>query len=58
MSATNVVGTCSRCGGPVVVRHEQRPACSHCEAVVKANYGPVIETELPPSKPQLLNEST
>jgi hypothetical protein len=47
----NVIGTCSLCGGPVVVPSMMiNPValCSRCGAARKTSYGPVIPME-PPS---------
>lgn len=46
-----IIGTCSRCGGPVgypTVWYgtvPPVPTCSHCGATAKNPYGPVIPTE-------------
>ena len=46
-----VIGTCSLCGGPVVLDEPwygltpQTPRCSHCNATNKRPYGPLIDME-------------
>jgi hypothetical protein len=52
------VGTCSNCGGNVVVptfyysTHTPIPTCEKCGYTAKAS-GPVIPMEKPPSPPRL-----
>lgn len=51
-----VLGTCSICGGPVVVPtvyhsvNRPIPKCKHCGAIEKQNFGPIIP--MIPPKPQ------
>ena len=59
MSDPKVVGTCSLCGGPVVVPSVYHstsppvPICQSCGATQKTpRYGPIVEME----KKKLLNE--
>lgn len=46
MRLMQLIGTCSKCGGPVTVSDAWygTPSCDRCHAVVKNPYGPVIET--------------
>ena len=39
----NIIGTCSKCNGPV--EDGEVPTCKKCGAKKKQNYGPVIEME-------------
>jgi hypothetical protein len=43
------IGTCSECGGPVVVPDHDAwnptPHCAHCGAVARNPYGPRVEME-------------
>lgn len=53
-SNTNVMGTCSLCGG-LVISERDNPRCSSCGAQKKHTL-PIVEMEAPNPKPQLLNE--
>ena len=52
-----MIGTCSRCGGPVTVPEHwmgtQPPilSCQRCGATKRQPYGPVIEMDEPPVRP-------
>ena len=49
----HIIGTCSRCGGPVSVPNiwggviPPVPTCQNCGAVKRTKYGPVIDMEDP-----------
>ncbi len=51
-----ILGTCSRCGGPVTVPAvwngtiPPTPTCGRCGAVAVSGHGPRIETERPPKQ--------
>lgn len=50
-----IVGTCSNCGGPVIIPEHwmgtipPTPSCRKCQATAKPNHGPVVPMS-PPSK--------
>jgi rRNA maturation protein Nop10 len=51
----NRVGTCSKCGGPVVVplmMIHPTPHCQQCGAIAKNPHGPRIEMDEPKSQPK------
>lgn len=46
-----VIGTCSRCGGPVVMAEMSLYPVAHCEvcgSIASGLYGPTIQTQPPP----------
>lgn len=57
MEIQKTIGTCSRCGGPVVVMNQSSAACAACQGKAKPAFGPVIEVEAPVDTKKLLLES-
>lgn len=46
----DIIGTCSRCGGPVYQRPHAPPRCQRCGGVKaeRPDYGPIIDMAPPP----------
>ena len=64
MSDKYTVGTCGNCGGPVeqyrylhIVGPFPPPKCSRCGATSKNAYGPKMDMEPAPSKPDYADEA-
>ena len=52
---TNLIGTCSICGGPVELPSmmvNPVPCCKNCGAVARNPHGPVIQMQPKPGSPE------
>ncbi len=56
MSEVKIIGTCSRCSGPVMTQPNTPATCSKCKGVA-SNFGPIIEITPQADNKQLLLET-